>query len=401
MLSRAFAARAACAATGALRLPPAPCLDLSVTATLSASPPSAAWPARLALVRLLAALLASLALHLVVLSIAQRQLDFELPPPAATPSTELFVLPAPIALQQPVAAAPRRAARAISAAPRPADRPIVEPDPGAVGPVEPAPDAPPASQQQAPAQEAAPADLAEAHDEPASAAAVPLDAVVVNFPKYGRLTSDTLAARGLLRLLGTTVIEWRVRQDRYEARSETRDDSGTLWLTLVSEGEVRPSTGIAPVRYTEKRANRAEVATNFQWDAGKVTFSATAAEYPLLEGVQDQLSFLAQLAVLAEAFPQHFVPGGSIAMQVASRRDVRVYDMRVIGWEMLNTRAGVYDTLKLERAVGPEARETRMELWLAPALRWLPARTRMTLPNGDLIDTRLSEASFDEPPPRQ
>lgn len=346
-------------------------------------------------------LAASVGLHAVVLSLAQRGLDVDLPPPAATPHTELFVLPAPIALQPPAATASRRAPRAISAPAPPAApaQPAGESAPAdraAAEDARPVEDAPTARE---PPQAASPA--APAPDEPAGASAGPLDAVVVNFPKYGRLSSDTLAARGLLRMLGTTVIEWRVRDDRYEARSETRDDNGTLWLTLVSEGEVRPTAGIAPVRYTEKRANRAEVATNFQWDAGKVTFSATAAEFPLHEGVQDQLSFLAQLALLAEAFPQHFQPGGSIAMQVASRRDVRVYDMRVIGWEVLSTPAGVYDTLKLDRALAPDAREARFELWLAPALRWLPARTRTTLPNGDLIDTRLTEAVFDEPaPPR-
>jgi hypothetical protein len=42
-------------------------------------------------------------------------------------------------------------------------------------------------------------------------------------------------------------------------------------------------------------------------------------------------------------------------------------------------------------------RDARIEVWLAPALRWLPARTRTVLPNGDLIETSLTEVSFEEP----
>jgi hypothetical protein len=133
------------------------------------------------------------------------------------------------------------------------------------------------------------------------------------------------------------------------------------------------------------------VAVNFQWDAGKVSFSASSAEYPLNDGVQDQLSFMAQLALLAQAFPDRFQPGMPVAMEVAGTRSLRVYDFRVIGWEAIATPTGMLDTLKLERVVPAGARDARIALWLAPSLRWLPARTRTALPNDDVIETVLKD----------
>jgi hypothetical protein len=222
-------------------------------------------------------------------------------------------------------------------------------------------------------------------------------AVAVNFPKSGRIVSDTRAKRGVLEIDGTTVMEWKIEAGRYLATSAVRDRGGTLFLGQTSEGEVRPASGVTPVRYTEKVFLRAEVATNFQWPAGKVTFSSTAAEFPLVEGIQDRLSFLAQLALLAEAFPSAFGPGNDIALKVAGPRDVRVYQLRVLGWENIATPGGRFDTLKLDRVLLPGDRDTRVQLWLAPALRWLPARSFTTLANGDTILTEYREGEFAAP----
>jgi hypothetical protein len=105
---------------------------------------------------------------------------------------------------------------------------------------------------------------------------------------------------------------------------------------------------------------------------------------------------MAQLALLAQAFPDRFQPGMPVALEVAGTRHVRVYDFRVIGWEVLSTATGTLDTLKLERVVAPGGRDPRIALWLAPSLRWLPARTRTTLPNEDVIETVLKDVWFVE-----
>ena len=123
----------------------------------------------------------------------------------------------------------------------------------------------------------------------------------MSFPRFGRFVSDTTVYQGLLRLLGSTSIEWHIADGRYSAKSETYDDSGRVYAALTSEGRIDPEFGVAPERYVEKRLNRAPLATNFRWSERKVTFSNTDRELPLRPGLPDQLSFLAQLAVIAQA----------------------------------------------------------------------------------------------------
>jgi hypothetical protein len=344
-----------------------------------------------------AVLLATLLLHAWVLDRARRELDFELPPPAPDAiQVELFRLPAQIAVASkpaPVRAAP--APRAIT--------PPAPTAPAASAPVavEPAPQPAPTAAEPA----AQPSPLPESNDEllpsstanalPQEAVASPLDAVLVSFPKVGRFVSDTTYIKGFLRVLGTTTIEWKIGADAYEASSVTLADDGRALLTLASRGDVRPDVGVAPLRYTEQRLSRAPQAVNFQWDQRKVTFSASSAEFPLQDGVQDQLSFMAQLALLAQAFPDRFQPGAPVALEVASTRNLRVYDFRVVAWETIRIGDGLGEALKLERVVAPGVRDARIELWLAPSLRWLPARTRTTLPSDEIIETVLREVKFE------
>ena len=221
-----------------------------------------------------------------------------------------------------------------------------------------------------------------------------LSAVAVSFPRFGRFVSDTTVAQGLLRLLGSTSIEWRIADGQYSAKSDTYDDSGRVYVSLTSEGRIDPEFGVAPERYVEKRLNRAPLATNFQWSQGKVTFSNSSRELPLRPGVQDQLSFLAQLALIAQAFPERLRPASGLALEVAGTRDLRTYEFAVVGWERLSLPVGTVDTLKLERIVPGEGRDLRIELWLSPDHRWLPARTRTVLPNDQTVETVLREVKI-------
>jgi hypothetical protein len=341
--------------------------------------------------RVLAVLLASVLLHLALLHWAQRGMQFDLPPPPTSVTVELFTLPAPVtvgrtAQQRPPAPPPR----AISTPP-PASAQTPPPSPA----IETAPPEPLPVPATPPETTAAPAPAVPVVPE-ASRGESPLEATIVAFPRFGRFVSDTVAGSGLARLLGTTVIEWRVDDARYTASSVTTDDAGNEFLRLTSEGRVEPAFGIAPERYVEKRITRAPVATNFQWDAAKVTFGSNNREVALRPGVQDQLSFMAQLALIAQAFPDRLQPGMSVALEVASARDVRVYDLRVVGWEVTRTELGQVDTLKLERALPEGAKDARIELWLAPTLNWLPARTRTILSNEQTIETVLKEVVIEQ-----
>jgi hypothetical protein len=338
-------------------------------------------------------LLASLALHLWWLAVARRELSFELPPPARALTVELFVLPAPVSVgnlprQTPAAGTASKAPRPVApVAPitPPSDMPPLDEPPASPAPEDPAP------------LTAGVGEVPPLADGPAAPSVDPrLGAAAVSFPRFGRFVSDTTVYQGLLRLLGSTSIEWRIADGRYSAKSDTYDDSGRVYAALTSEGRIDPEFGVAPERYVEKRLNRAPLATNFRWSERKVTFSNTDRELPLRPGLQDQLSFLAQLAVIAQAFPERLLPGSGLALEVAGTRDLRVYELAVIGWERLSLPVGTVDTLKLERILPGGGRDLRLELWLSPAHSWLPARTRTVLPTEQTIETVLREVKIGE-----
>ena len=60
---------------------------------------------------------------------------------------------------------------------------------------------------------------------------------------------------------------------------------------------------------------------------------------------------------------------------------------QVRGPEHLSLPGGEIDTLHLVRQ-NPEGESLAGEVWLAPALGWLPARIRLSQPNGDFVDQR-------------
>jgi hypothetical protein len=344
--------------------------------------------------RVAGVLLASLLLHGAVLLWAQRELDdawSSLPPAATTINAQLFVPPAPIAIGDKPQPARRASPRAIS---QPAPAPPV------AAPAEsPAPPAEPPAVAAEPVGEAPPIARSEpvAVEPQATREGAAVDQAVVAFPKFGRMTYAMFGGRGLLRIEARTVTEWRVSADRYEASTETHLLTGEPLLAATSSGEVRAASGIAPLRYTEKNRRRAELAANFIWDKREVTFSSTSAAVALADGTQDRLSFQAQLALLAQAFPDRFQPGATVAMNVVGTRDVRLYDFAVVGWEAVRgDDAVIYDTLKLDRPMNPERPDVRIEVWLAPKFKWLPVRVRMNFANGDFGDMLIQEIKFDE-----
>lgn len=340
---------------------------------------------RTLLPRVAGVLLVSLLLHGTVLLWAQRQLENgwgALPPATTTINAQLFVPPAPITFSD--KAQPAR---------RPAQRAITPPPPVPTRVEAAAPPEAPLAEALAISEPPATAVSEPIANEPATA----VDQAVIAFPRVGRMTYAMFGGRGLLRVEARTVTEWRVTADSYEARTDTVLLTGEPLLAATSSGEVRAASGIAPVRYTEKNRRRAEQAANFQWDKREVTFSSTSVAAGLVDGTQDRLSFQAQLALLAQAFPDRFQPGATIAMNVVGTRDVRLYDFVVVGWEAVRgDDAVIYDTLKLDRPMNPERPDVRIEVWLAPKLKWLPVRLRMNFVNGDFGDMLIQEIKFEE-----
>ncbi|HSC65116.1 MAG TPA: DUF3108 domain-containing protein [Caldimonas sp.] len=179
--------------------------------------------------------------------------------------------------------------------------------------------------------------------------------------------------RGPLR--GTGVIRWQSSGDRYRLVLEAQA-AGIALLKQTSEGGI-DANGVAPLRFLDQRARRSAVAANFRRDEGRITFSGTRAEWPLLPGSQDRLSWMIQLAGVAAAAPERLVEGARITMVVVGARgDASAWTFRCAGPETLATVSGTVHAIKLVRAAR-SAYDTSAEIWLDPERSYLPARATL------------------------
>jgi hypothetical protein len=175
---------------------------------------------------------------------------------------------------------------------------------------------------------------------------------------------------------------WQQDGEKYEARLEF--NAFGLSRVQNSRGLITPQ-GLAPLRFADKY--RSEVAAHFDRARGKVTFSANTPDAPLLAGAQDRLSILVQLAAMIAGDPGHYPPATTIALQAVGPRDADTWLFTVGEVETLSLPGGEQATLKLVRNPRREF-DQKVELWLAPALGYLPVRVRITDANGDFVDQK-------------
>jgi Protein of unknown function (DUF3108) len=176
----------------------------------------------------------------------------------------------------------------------------------------------------------------------------------------------------------------------YDARMEV----GAFLLgsrVQTSSGNITPE-GLAPTRFGDKV--KTEVAAHFVRDKDKIIFSANTPDVELQPGAQDQLSIFIQIASLIGGDPARYPKGTAIEMQAVGARDADIWRVVVGEEEMLHLPADNIPALKLTRPP-QKAFDLNVELWLAPALGYLPVRIRLSQANGDFIDQQLRSS---EPP---
>lgn len=320
---------------------------------------------------------ATLLLHLLLLG----GLEFRLDPPSPTLQRPLItrtVTPPP---ERPAPAA-RPQAR-----PRPAPPPVNTPAP--------TPQPEPAAQAPEIAAPVLPAEAGEAAapgqpDSPpqASAPPAPPPAPAPLVPGSLRLKYDIVGQVKQFNYSAAGELLWSHDGENYEAQLEVR-----LFLLgsrkQTSRGRITPE-GLAPKRFSDKV--RSEVAAHFEYDKGQVIFSANTPEAPLQPGAQDQLSIFMQIASLIAAEPQRYPRGTAFQMQAVGARESDIWRFVVDGDERLSLPGGDQDTLKLTRTPS-RPHDLNVEIWLAPALGYLPVRIRLTQDNGDYVDQQWRSSS--------
>jgi hypothetical protein len=189
-------------------------------------------------------------------------------------------------------------------------------------------------------------------------------------------------------LHGNGELQWRPGAGGYELVLEGRV-AGLAVLTQASRGGFDES-GIAPLRFTDRRLRRPLAAANFQREAGKITFSGPQTEYALHPGAQDRLSWMIQLGAIVAAEPALGVAGAKVVLFVSGAHgDAGVWAFRCLGPDAAESRAGRVAAIRFRREPrGPY--DTTVEVWLDPQRHHLPVRASLRAgPNDDWFELRL------------
>lgn len=176
---------------------------------------------------------------------------------------------------------------------------------------------------------------------------------------------------------GTAELRWQVVDGgAYEADLELRID-GQVVGRQASRGSF-DAAGIAPRRFTERRARGALQAANFERDAGEIVFSGPSHRPALWAGAQDRLSWLLQLAAVAAAAPQRAGAGGDVRVfVVGARGEARVWSFRFEPAEAQSAEPATMSSRSQKWVREPDGPyDTRIEVWLDPLRHYLPVRMR-------------------------
>jgi Protein of unknown function (DUF3108) len=216
-------------------------------------------------------------------------------------------------------------------------------------------------------------------------------AIALQFPDSGKFGYNVTVLRGTQPQTGSGTLEWTTDGRQYQLSLE----SSALFVTLLSRTSVGTlsADGLMPERFSDKRFNRSEKAAHFQHDKGRITFSGNQNEAPLLRGAQDQLSVLMQLAGMFGGDAKQLTELGRIPVQVANTDDAETWMFVLEGEEKLQLPAGDVRTIRLVRNPRKEF-DTRLEVWLAPSVGYLPVRIKQTNANGNSEDLQLRSPAF-------
>jgi hypothetical protein len=199
----------------------------------------------------------------------------------------------------------------------------------------------------------------------------------------------------VLKIFGTTVgrSEWRLvpgenEQFLWESRSETAGAGALIsdvYITERSESEIY-GQAFRPLVYRYDRYGKnagRKVQVTFDWDNGVVLNTAKGHTWRMSVPPQtlDKLNYL--LALMRD------LADGKRSMQytIADGGRLKVYDLREIGTETLETALGTLKTVKIRRL--RYKGDSEATLWCAPALGFLPVKLEHRDRDGRLVSMTI------------
>jgi len=218
-----------------------------------------------------------------------------------------------------------------------------------------------------------------------------------------QLQIEGFKARFVLRVFGATVgrSEWRlvpIGNGRFlwESRSETAGAGALIRDVYINERSESETFGqtFRPSVYTYERygenATR-NVRVTFDWKNGVALNTANGYTWRMSVPPETLDKFNYLLALMRD------LTEGKRSMQytVADGGRLKVYDLREIGTETLETALGTLETVKIRRLRHQDDREAI--LWCAPALGFLPVKLEYRDGDGRLISMTIQ--SIEGKPP--
>ena len=188
--------------------------------------------------------------------------------------------------------------------------------------------------------------------------------------------------RGFFNYSGSGTLEWIVSGDTYQS-SLSVFALGFRVRQWHSSGTIGP-TGLAPLRFDDTPRG-AQWNTRFLRDPGVISFSAGTPDIAMKAGAQDKLSALLQLGVALAGEVTLRSADATVGFQAADAHGTEDWTFKTGATETLKLPGGSVQAIKMTKSANPASEQT-IEIWLAPALGYLPARLRITESNGSFMD---------------
>lgn len=210
----------------------------------------------------------------------------------------------------------------------------------------------------------------------------------VDIPPPADLSYKIEARQKGISLGGEALVSWRTGGGKFSASNESKAHILGTILKNRSEGII-DEFGLAPLRFHEKRFRKKPTAANFDRAAKKISFENDKMVYPLRGGEQDRGSAQWQLAAVARASPERFVPGSEWKFFVVGRKDAEVWTFKVVKRETIRTGMGNLQAVHFSKAPPPDDKEQKLDLWLAPEHEWYPVKLRFSDEDGEFVEQTI------------
>lgn len=218
--------------------------------------------------------------------------------------------------------------------------------------------------------------------EPALALAQTLGDTPVRIPRAAELTYQAQGTIGGQAFTVPVTLQWRQDGHWYESRFGFYNPRVGERTRQVA-GLITPQ-GLAPAVVQMRVPDAQDI--RFDYGSGRVSFSASGTDAPLVAGMQDRLSVLIQLGALLAGDPERYPVGSAIVLPAAHERSEGSWRFAVESDESVTAlRDKTIPTVHLVHIPLGES-SARIEVWLGRSLDYLPVRLRTVEPNGDTVE---------------